>query len=310
MVVDTVEEMVEEAPIVDEIVADIDFLKVQKGEIADTVVNVDQKVAKVVDTVVMVLAEMEVDIEEEVVEARVEVIEMMIVHAHLDHHVVMEVDIMEDRLVVNSEKRGKLFPLFFIGFHSIIFYNQRVLPPVMQFSYPLILIGLPLICSIWWIFFREKIGYIAPNPLLRVHSQVPWSFRFLWLTRGMILVLLFFILSGPSITSHEKVLQNTGKNIVLVLDVSKSMLAEDIAPNRITRAKNVLHTFLTHPSGDQFSYIVFAGKPFLLSPATNDLAALQRMVDASGPDLIKQELPGLSGTNIGDALLLASSLIG
>lgn len=180
----------------------------------------------------------------------------------------------------------------------------------MHFLYPQILITLPGILIIWWIFFREKIGYEMPNSLFRIHSYVPRVLGLLWFIRGIIAVLLFFILSCPSIESHETVTRNTEKNIVLVLDISKSMLAEDIIPNRITQAKMVLQSFLDHPSGDRFSYIVFAGKPFLLASPTYDLTALQKMIHDTSPDLIKQELPGLSGTNMGDALILASSVIG
>ncbi len=112
-----------------------------------------------------------------------------------------------------------------------------------------------------------------------------------------------------SITITEPIIEKSGKNIVLVLDISKSMLAEDIHPNRLDRAKSVLRTFFERPSGDHFSYIVFAGKPFLLSPLTDDRIALQKMVDITSPDMIKQELPGVSGTNIGDALILASTMV-
>jgi len=96
------------------------------------------------------------------------------------------------------------------------------------------------------------------------------------------------------------------KNIVIVLDISRSMLAEDIIPNRIESAKNTIHTFLTERKNDVIAFIAFAGKPFLISPFSDDYTGLAEIVKNMTPYFIRQENPGLSGTAIGDALLLAN----
>lgn len=100
-----------------------------------------------------------------------------------------------------------------------------------------------------------------------------------------------------------------GTDIVFVFDISKSMLAEDIVPNRMDAAKRVLANFVAKRQGDRFGLVIFAGKPFLLSPLTSDLEAFSAILSKVTTDSIHQEIPGLSGTNIGEALLLASETL-
>lgn len=93
---------------------------------------------------------------------------------------------------------------------------------------------------------------------------------------------------------------------MVVFDISLSMLAEDIAPNRISVAKNVVRNFISMRSGDSIGLIIFAGKPFVSIPFSTDYRGIMNIVEGLSPNLIRQDLPGLSGTNIGDALLLAN----
>jgi len=87
------------------------------------------------------------------------------------------------------------------------------------------------------------------------------------------------------------------------------MLAEDIAPNRINAGKRVLSTFIKKRSEDRIWLIWFSWKPFVFSPLTFDHTWLLSIVSDISVDSIKQEIPGFSGTAIGDALLLASDAI-
>lgn len=120
--------------------------------------------------------------------------------------------------------------------------------------------------------------------------------------------LTFLIIASPHAYREKKVPIGGEKNIVLILDISKSMLADDIAPNRLDRAKEVIREFLGKWEWVRFWLIVFAGKPFVLSPLTDDIRWLQEIVDTLTTDTIRQNLPWLSGTNIGDALLLSPAL--
>ena len=94
-----------------------------------------------------------------------------------------------------------------------------------------------------------------------------------------------------------------GKDVVLVLDVSRSMLATDIQPSRLEIAKQALR-ILRDNSGGRFALIVFAGVPFMLCPLTDDAEALHSFIDSVSTDSI-----GVQGTDMGGALEKAYKLI-
>ncbi|MFZ4461570.1 MAG: VWA domain-containing protein [Patescibacteria group bacterium] len=105
-------------------------------------------------------------------------------------------------------------------------------------------------------------------------------------------------LSDPRIVESHVDTTKNGIDIALVLDISKSMLAEDITPNRIGAAKQSITRFIEARKNDRIALNIFAGKPFLLSPLSFDTAALVSIVQSIGVDTIKQEIPGFSGTAI------------
>ncbi len=100
--------------------------------------------------------------------------------------------------------------------------------------------------------------------------------------------------------------KNIPQDIMIVFDISLSMLAEDISPNRIETAKSVIKNFILSRKNDRIGLIIFAGKPFVSIPFSLDYSGIQNIVQSLSPYLIKQDLPGLSGTNIGDAIVLAN----
>ncbi len=120
----------------------------------------------------------------------------------------------------------------------------------------------------------------------------------------MSIILLSIGMADPRITETHKDTSKNGIDIAIVLDISKSMLAEDISPSRITAAKKAIIRFIEARPNDRISLTIFAGKPFLLSPLTFDSTVLVQIVGSIGVDSIKQEIPGFSGTAIGDGLLL------
>ena len=101
-------------------------------------------------------------------------------------------------------------------------------------------------------------------------------------------------------------LQQEKHNILIVLDISRSMLAEDIMPSRIEAAKETINTFLTDRRDDVFGMIVFAGRALVSIPFSSDTSGITSVISGIDPYSIRQDLPWLSGTAIGDALLLAN----
>jgi len=141
----------------------------------------------------------------------------------------------------------------------------------------------------------KSYGFFSTGALIAVFLAIGISF--------------FVLLSEPVWkTSHEKV-SISGNTIVFALDLSKSMLAEDLSPSRIEVAKRLLSDFVKKGNISKMGLVIFAGEAFTAVPITEDqdsfLAALEKMT----PSTIKQELPGLSGTSIGNALLLGKDLL-
>ena len=94
----------------------------------------------------------------------------------------------------------------------------------------------------------------------------------------------------------EKV-QRKGVDVIIALDVSKSMLATDIAPDRLTRAKQLIQRIISNMANDRIGLIVFAGRAYLHVPLTVDYSAVKMMLQNVAPDMIPTQ-----GTVIGDAL--------
>lgn len=77
-----------------------------------------------------------------------------------------------------------------------------------------------------------------------------------------------------------------GAEIMIALDVSRSMLAEDVAPNRLERAKADLRDLLNYLRGDQVGLIAFAGRASVVSPLTPDFSFLRLVLDSAGPHTV------------------------
>ena len=88
-----------------------------------------------------------------------------------------------------------------------------------------------------------------------------------------------------------------GIDVVIALDVSKSMLATDLAPNRLERAKQLILKLMNTMPNDRIGLVLFAGKAYLQMPLTTDHRAASMFVSSAGPDAVPQQ-----GTVISEAL--------
>lgn len=95
----------------------------------------------------------------------------------------------------------------------------------------------------------------------------------------------------------EEGLDRKGIDVVLALDVSKSMLATDLEPNRLERARQLIGKLMNAMPDDRIGLVVFAGRAYLQMPLTTDYGAAALYVSAAGPDAIP-----LQGTVISEAL--------
>lgn len=170
----------------------------------------------------------------------------------------------------------------------------------------LLLAALPLVFG-WWRRARHvrllRYADAGLLPWAARFSVVQTSARWRTLAHGLAWVLLALAAAGPrqplevhdgQPVSHHRV------TIMAVLDVSASMRATDIAPNRLARARLELLDWLPRLQGERVGLIVYAGAAGMLLPPTDDPALLQRALDQAGSNLIEAH-----GTNLAAALDLA-----
>ncbi len=109
--------------------------------------------------------------------------------------------------------------------------------------------------------------------------------------------LMILALARPQVGTRLEEVKREGLDIVVAVDVSRSMLAEDIKPNRLEKAKHELKNFIDHLEGDRIGIVAFAGSAFLQCPLTLDYGAARMFVDILSPDLIRDQ-----GTAIAEAI--------
>ncbi len=138
-------------------------------------------------------------------------------------------------------------------------------------------------------------------------SKINYILLLKYLKYLLVFLLLFFFvftLARPQGSYQKTETGKKGIDIIIALDVSASMLAEDLKPNRIEAAKQSLLQFLDQLQDDRLGIIVFAGKAFTQSPLTFDYNILREYIKNISTDSITSSR-STSGTAIGDAILSA-----
>ncbi len=122
--------------------------------------------------------------------------------------------------------------------------------------------------------------------------------------KGALLVLGVFLLgaalAGPQLGTKLREVKREGVDLVIALDVSLSMMAEDVAPNRLERSKNEIKKLLDALHGDRVGLVIFAGDAFVQCPLTTDYGAVRLFLDVADPSLLPTP-----GTDFGAALTTA-----
>ena len=147
--------------------------------------------------------------------------------------------------------------------------------------------------------FRKFASLELKGFLLPLESGFRKGLKFsLWLVSFGILIIA---LAGPQRGSKLKEVQKRGSEIVIALDVSNSMLAEDIKPNRLETAKHSLNRMLNDMEDDKVGLIVFAGDAYTQIPITNDYGAARLFLNTVSTEMVSKQ-----GTSLGAAIKLGS----
>lgn len=173
----------------------------------------------------------------------------------------------------------------------------------------LLLLVIPYL--VWYLMFRKKSEPTMRVSSTQVFSRVPTSWRVRLMPLSMILRLVAFVcivvaLARPQTRNAWQSREVEGINIMLAIDVSTSMLAEDLKPNRIEAARQVATEFISDRENDNIGLTVFAGEAFTQCPMTTDHATLLQMLHGVQPDIAARGLIQ-DGTAIGMGLANAVS---
>ncbi|MDX1417421.1 MAG: VWA domain-containing protein [Candidatus Promineifilaceae bacterium] len=181
----------------------------------------------------------------------------------------------------------------------------------MQFAQPQFLyLGLILIPAVGLFLLwakrqqRKALDRLGNKNLIqRLSANINWTGRrwrvALWLVA---LTMVMFALARPQWGSEVREVEQEGLQVMVALDVSQSMLAEDIKPSRLDRAKLEIADLTERLDGDEIGLVLFSGASFVQVPLTSDYLTALNYLDSANPSVISRP-----GTVIGDAIRTAMS---
>ena len=184
---------------------------------------------------------------------------------------------------------------------------------MFQFASPeylYLLLLVPILIGIYVIFSirRKRIIKQFGNPELLAElmpnvSKIRPIVKFYMQLSAVILIIV--VLAQPQFGSREEITTRHGIEVMIALDVSNSMLAEDVRPNRLENAKQILSQLISNLGNDRVGLIVFAGEAFVQLPITVDHVSAQMFLSAVNTNTVARQ-----GTAIGSAIDLAINSFG
>lgn len=155
---------------------------------------------------------------------------------------------------------------------------------------------------------RERARRLAhlgtPSMIARLAPSASMPSRWQLWRLALATLLLAAAFAGPRWGIERTVVRQPGLDVVLALDASSSMLARDESPDRLTSMKKVVDRLRELSPNDRFALVAFAGRSYVLSPATVDQSALNLFIDNLDPTIVAQ-----SGSSVASALRQANNLL-
>lgn len=175
--------------------------------------------------------------------------------------------------------------------HTIYFYAFAAIPVMFLF--------------VLWYFVsrRRKLKKMGEAALIK--QLIPYSSQRKRIIKVVVFLIGFssLILALCNLQTGSKLteIKREGADIIVCLDVSNSMLAQDLLPNRLTRAKYALEKMIDMLEGDRLGLVIFAGEAYVQLPITTDYNAAKLFLASIGPGMVP-----VQGTNLADAIKKAS----
>lgn len=168
-----------------------------------------------------------------------------------------------------------------------------------------LLLGLPIFWLLYFSLVRWRKKAIAQfgelrliNQMIPLRSVAVQNFKAILFS--IVYALLVLGLANPQIGSKLEEVKREGVDVMIALDLSNSMKAEDLSPNRLERSKRAIHQFIDKLKSDRIGIIVFGGQAYVQLPITTDYAAAKLFLSTINTDIIPTQ-----GTAIGAAIDLA-----
>ncbi len=175
----------------------------------------------------------------------------------------------------------------------------------MEYLIGLGLVPIGLLLFVWaWRKRKQLIARLGDKSLVQqlIPEQSNKRYLLKFLLTAMALVLLVVGLANPQIGSKKEKVKRKGVDVVIALDLSKSMLAEDIKPNRLDRSKVFISSLIDKFQNDKLGLVIFAGNAYLQMPLTIDYSASEMYLRSLHTNVIPTQ-----GTAISDAIKLAEN---
>ena len=119
------------------------------------------------------------------------------------------------------------------------------------------------------------------------------------------LFLIVIVLAQPQFGTKKEEVKKKGIEVMVALDVSNSMMAQDLQPNRLEKAKQILSKLIDNMTDDRIGLVVFAGDAYIQLPITTDYASAKMFLSSINPQMVPRQ-----GTAIGSAIDLAIKSFG
>lgn len=179
----------------------------------------------------------------------------------------------------------------------------------LDFLRPVFLAGLALLPLYlilrWQLLNRAQTPY---SPLqTRSVGRWAWAPKAQLVLEGLLVVLLVIGLAGPRRLHELELFTDEGIDVVLVLDVSLSMLAEDFPPNRLGALREIARDFVHRSGNNRLGVLIFAGDTYVQTPLTQHRGTVLAMLEGVTVDTINTSKS--HGTAIGDALLASTEAL-
>lgn len=157
-------------------------------------------------------------------------------------------------------------------------------------EYLIFLVGVPICLVLYFIgvaVYKQSVRKFADealwDQLMPSYSKNKRLLKIIFFSIG--LGCLVVALANPQWGTKKETIETQSSDILIALDISNSMLAEDIAPNRMARAKRITENIIESLKGDRIGLIIFAGNAYLQMPLTLDYAAAKLFVKSASPRL-------------------------